>query len=195
MPWSNEQKQLTRERILESAVKLFSTRGFDNISINDVMKEAQLTHGAFYTHFSSKTELYTESITSTIKNSDSIKAHELDNCKNPNITQLLADYLDIEHIKQMTSPCPLAFLATDIATREKEVRIAYTQVYKNLISTLDKQSNSSPARRKRIHALSALMIGGVAISRALYDEQETLDLLDACREIGEELLSEGSVNA
>ncbi|MEW8026655.1 MAG: TetR/AcrR family transcriptional regulator [Candidatus Thiodiazotropha sp.] len=51
MPWSSEQKEITRERILESAVKLFSAYGFDNVTINDVMKEAQLTHGAFYEHF------------------------------------------------------------------------------------------------------------------------------------------------
>ena len=194
MPWSTDKKEITRNRILESAVKLFSTKGFDNVSIKDVMTKAQLTHGAFYAHFSSKIELYTESITSTIKHSSSIKAKEMDDCKNPNITQILADYLDIDHIQNMSSPCPLAFLATDIATREKEVRIAYTQVYKNLIATLDIQPNSS-SRRKRIHALSALMIGGVAISRALYDEQETLDLLNACREIGEELLDRSDIEA
>lgn len=128
MPWPTEQKQITHERIIESAVKLFSAHGFDSVSITDVMKDAQLTHGAFYAHFSSKQALYRKAITSAINNS--ALTQEVD------VSMLLADYLDINHVKQKTAPCPLAFLATDVATREKEVKIAYTDVYNNLINIL-----------------------------------------------------------
>lgn len=195
MPWPTEQKQMTRERILGSAVKLFSAHGFDNVSINDVMKEAQLTHGAFYAHFNSKRELYTNAITSATKNSALANTQEENGCKNLNVTKLLADYLNIDHVRQKTTPCPLAFLATDVATREEEVRTAYTKVYTNLITTLNKQLNHLPSRKTRIHALSALMIGGVAVARALSDEKVALDLLDACREYGEELLGEKNIEA
>jgi hypothetical protein len=61
-----------------------------------------------------------------------------------------------------------------------------------LITTLNKQLTHLPSRRKRIYALSALMIGGVAVSRALSDEQVALDLLGACKEYGEELLGENN---
>jgi TetR/AcrR family transcriptional regulator, transcriptional repressor for nem operon len=45
------------ERIVKEASRLFRERGFDNVTVVDVMKAAGLTHGAFYAHFGSKEEL------------------------------------------------------------------------------------------------------------------------------------------
>ena len=194
MPWSTEQKQITRNRILDSAVRLFSSRGFENVTINDLMKEAKLTHGAFYAHFSSKKDLYKEAITSATKNSMLAKAQENNNCKDLNLVNLLSVYLNIEHVQQKTPPCPLAFLAADVASREEDVRIAYTDVYKNLINVLNKKLDDSPSKKRRAFAISALMIGGVVISRALHDEEIIQTLLSACREYGEELLDTSPID-
>src|SRR4051812_16038571 len=49
-----------RERIVEVAGRLFRERGFDGIGVADLMKEAGLTHGGFYGHFSSKDALFAE---------------------------------------------------------------------------------------------------------------------------------------
>src|SRR6201991_1998371 len=45
------------ERIVKEASRLFRERGFENVTVGEVMKAAGLTHGAFYAHFSSKQEL------------------------------------------------------------------------------------------------------------------------------------------
>jgi TetR/AcrR family transcriptional repressor of nem operon len=45
------------ERIVKKAPRLFRERGFENVSVGEVMKAAGLTHGAFYAHFGSKEEL------------------------------------------------------------------------------------------------------------------------------------------
>src|SRR5580704_7626677 len=45
------------ERIVEEASRLFRERGFENVTVGEVMKAAGLTHGAFYAHFGSKQEL------------------------------------------------------------------------------------------------------------------------------------------
>src|SRR4026208_91721 len=52
--------RLFRARGLEAAAQLFRERGFDGIGVADLMKEAGLTHGWFYGHFSSKEELVAE---------------------------------------------------------------------------------------------------------------------------------------
>jgi len=44
-------------RILKEASRLFRERGFENVTVGEVMKAAGLTHGAFYAHFGSKQEL------------------------------------------------------------------------------------------------------------------------------------------
>jgi AcrR family transcriptional regulator len=62
MPYSPEHKQDTRERILESARRLFNSKGFSEFSIEEVMTHAGPTHGGFYRHFSGKDEVYAEAV-------------------------------------------------------------------------------------------------------------------------------------
>ena len=42
---------------MKEASRQFRERGFENVSVGEVMKAAGLTHGAFYAHFGSKEEL------------------------------------------------------------------------------------------------------------------------------------------
>ena len=51
-----------RAALLEAASGLFRERGFEGVSISDIAAAADLTHGAFYTHFSSKEALLTEAL-------------------------------------------------------------------------------------------------------------------------------------
>lgn len=44
----------TRERIVESAVRLFAQHGFTATSVQDIVVDAGVTKGAFYHHFDSK---------------------------------------------------------------------------------------------------------------------------------------------
>ena len=48
----------TRARIIESAIKLFSNRGYDTASVDDICAEAGMSKGAFYHHFESKQALF-----------------------------------------------------------------------------------------------------------------------------------------
>src|SRR5690349_3956519 len=63
---SHSKHEKIRERILDSATKLFNRRGFNAVSIDDVMGNAGLTRGSFYTYFSSKTDLYAQSVTRVV---------------------------------------------------------------------------------------------------------------------------------
>jgi len=53
-----QRSEETRTRILESSVKLFSTRGFNAASVDDICAEAGISKGAFYHHFESKQALF-----------------------------------------------------------------------------------------------------------------------------------------
>jgi AcrR family transcriptional regulator len=53
-----QRSEETRAKIIESAIKLFSTRGFNAASVDDICKEAGISKGAFYHHFKSKQELF-----------------------------------------------------------------------------------------------------------------------------------------
>jgi len=53
-----QRSEETRAKILESSVKLFSTRGFSAASVDDICEEAGISKGAFYHHFESKQALF-----------------------------------------------------------------------------------------------------------------------------------------
>ena len=52
------QAENSKKTILSVADRLFVTYGFSTVSINDICREAGLTKGAFYYHFTSKDDLY-----------------------------------------------------------------------------------------------------------------------------------------
>jgi hypothetical protein len=62
MPYSPKHKRDTREKILESARRLFNRDGYSGVSIGEIMTDAGLTHGGFYRHFSAKDELYAAAV-------------------------------------------------------------------------------------------------------------------------------------
>ncbi|MDX3574217.1 TetR family transcriptional regulator, partial [Streptomyces sp. ID05-47C] len=55
--YGREHKQATRQRIIETAGRRFKEDGIDGSGITALMKDAGLTNGAFYTHFTSKDDL------------------------------------------------------------------------------------------------------------------------------------------
>ena len=48
----------TRGKIIEAAIRLFSNRGFNSASVDDICAEAGVSKGAFYHHFESKQALF-----------------------------------------------------------------------------------------------------------------------------------------
>ena len=63
MSYPAEHRNLTKQKIVRSARRLFNRRGFDTVSIDDVMADAGLTRGSFYSYFESKGDLYAEAVT------------------------------------------------------------------------------------------------------------------------------------
>ena len=57
MRYPAEETAAKHERIVKEGSRLFRERGFENVTVAEVMKAAGLTHGAFYAHFASKEEL------------------------------------------------------------------------------------------------------------------------------------------
>ena len=53
-----QRSEETRTKILDSAVKLFSTRGYTAASVDDICTEAGISKGAFYHHFETKQALF-----------------------------------------------------------------------------------------------------------------------------------------
>jgi AcrR family transcriptional regulator len=48
----------TKNKIMETAFKLFLKKGFDNVSLSEILKESNITTGGFYYYFDSRETLF-----------------------------------------------------------------------------------------------------------------------------------------
>ena len=186
MPYPSTHKFKTRQRILSSAAKLFSQQGFEQISIDQVMADAGLTRGAFYNHFADKSALYAEALNYAAKHR--LSQYQQTLAFEHDLHVLVNSYLSYQHVKQTEIPCPLAFLVTDVSQRDPQVRQTYTHIFKGMLQRLRKFNPQQTNPENYLTALT-LMIGGVAISRALDDQDLILDLLQACKNTSLDLLA------
>lgn len=53
-----QRSEETRSRIMDSAIKLFSSHGYNKASVDNICAEAGISKGAFYHHFESKQALF-----------------------------------------------------------------------------------------------------------------------------------------
>jgi AcrR family transcriptional regulator len=55
-----DSRELTQQRLLDAAQKVFAKKGLDGASVEDIAAAAGYTRGAFYSNFASKSDLFIE---------------------------------------------------------------------------------------------------------------------------------------
>lgn len=182
MSYSKEHKQSSKKKILRSAYTLFSTKGFHAVTVDEVMQACSLTRGAFYAHFRSKSDLYSEALRFSATNSELAKKKPKEMSSKEWLGRLLDGYLSTEHVNG-EKPCPLAFLATDIASHDETAKIAYALTYKNMNKIIMNYAGTdAPCNEKDILSLTSMIIGAVAVSRMINDKSAVKNILASCRQ-------------
>jgi AcrR family transcriptional regulator len=55
-----EQRKLTRAKLIDAALRLFSTSGYEHATVDDISQAAGYSKGAYYFHFSTKDDILLE---------------------------------------------------------------------------------------------------------------------------------------
>jgi len=113
MPYPAEHRHLTKDKIVRSARRLFNRHGFDAVSIDDVIADAGLTRGSFYSYFDSKGDLYAETVTHILSEKQLLSSDgvNIDPRAVNNAAQFIRDYLSLEHFEDIDGSCPLIALS------------------------------------------------------------------------------------
>ena len=183
MPYKKEHKQKTREVILNSSFQLFATKGFGGVTIDELMSHCGLTRGAFYAHFTSKAELYRETLKYRANSTRLAKLKPETISNKQWLASLLDAYLSLEHVRgESTLSCPLAFLATDINMQDDTTQEAYADVYYDMNNAiLEYAKDYTDCSEEDILSVTAMMIGAIAIGRTLQNENSIKRLINSCR--------------
>src|SRR5256714_7207176 len=115
MRYPKDQKQATRQRILEAAGRRFKQDGIDGAGIAAVMSDAGLTNGAFYSHFRSKEDLVANVLADQLRAQR--ESFEASPAGRAGLEAFIRSYLSPEHRDQCAEGCPSAALIDEIARR------------------------------------------------------------------------------
>src|SRR5204862_1820581 len=108
MRYPKDQKQATRQRILDAAGRRFKQDGIDGAGIAAVMSDAGPTNGAFYAHFKSKEDLVANVL------ADHLRAQRQNFDSQPpdraGLEAFIRAYLSLEYREQRAVGCSSAAL-------------------------------------------------------------------------------------
>jgi TetR/AcrR family transcriptional repressor of nem operon len=183
---SREQFLENREKILEAASRLFRERGFDEVGVAEVMKEAGLTHGGFYGHFKSKDDLIAQA-TGGAARPFIEEWEQLVETEGPRALEAIARrYLGEAHLHAPGAGCQIAALGPEIARRNPQDRAGVTEGVKRIAAVLEKAAPGKTAaeRRRRALAAYASWVGAVVLARISDDEAFSREVREAVAEGG-----------
>ncbi|HZL27715.1 MAG TPA: TetR/AcrR family transcriptional regulator [Acidobacteriaceae bacterium] len=174
-----------KKKIVNSARKLFNRRGFDNVSLGEIMAGAGLTHGGFYSYFKSKSDLYAEVLACFFTDPEwknCWEGVEVDMASSQVGPQVVRAYLSRQHFEDVENSCPMVALPSDVSRSGKGAKRAFETVFAAMVDVLERSMPRGSAR-STAYATAALCVGGMVVARAVVDLTLADELRDACMEV------------
>lgn len=161
------------ELIVKEASRLFRERGFENVSVGEVMKAAGLTHGAFYAHFNSKQELQEAAVAYGQEVSRDLA--QSDGATKKGRRAYVERYLAARHRDNPGSGCTMATLGAEVARSTPELKATFERGLEEILA-------ASGGDRKEAIFQTAALLGGVVLARAVKDSGLSDEILESVRQ-------------
>ncbi|HEX3969385.1 MAG TPA: helix-turn-helix domain-containing protein [Edaphobacter sp.] len=191
MPYPVGHRARVEGKIVESARRLFNRHGFDNVSVQQIMSGAGLTHGGFYSYFRSKSELYIKVLGCFLTDPEwknMWEGVEVDMAATDAAAQVVRAYLSIQHFEDVENSCPMVALPTDVTRSSDEAKRAFENVFAAMVGVLERSvSEDNKQRRAKAQAMAALCVGGMVVARAMSSRVVADELRDACMAVALDL--------
>src|SRR4051812_23612276 len=162
-------RELSHERIVETAARAIRRGGFAGVGVADIMKEAGLTHGGFYAHFPSRDALLVEALDRAQLDSAGNAAHIVGNKRLGRASEfrkLVAAYLSEEHLAEAETGCVVAALVSEMPRQAAEVRDAAARSVRNLLAAV-RQALPAGHGTATAAAVASQMVGALQLARVL----------------------------
>jgi TetR/AcrR family transcriptional regulator, transcriptional repressor for nem operon len=183
MGHSKVSKANTHARLVESAAARFKERGVDGISLADLMKDLELTHGGFYKHFTSRDELVTEALELALAQSGRTMRDRLFGGDKPDVAGFVDFYLDESHRDGRAAGCAVAALVGDAPRKSAAVQAQFRKQIERNLETLGEALGPGSADESRATALLILsaLYGALTMARAVGDSPLSREVLRTVR--------------
>jgi TetR/AcrR family transcriptional regulator, transcriptional repressor for nem operon len=187
MPYPVGHRAKVKGKIIQSARRLFNLHGFDNVSIQQIMSGAGLTHGGFYSYFRSKSDLYTNVMGCFFTDpawKNRWEGVEVDMASSQAAAQVVKAYLSRQHFEDVENSCPMVALPTDVMRCGRDTKRAFETVFAAMVGVLERSvTDEKHHRRAKAQAVAALCVGGMVVARAIENRVVADELREACMSI------------
>lgn len=183
MTTTPSRKELSHDRIVTAAARAIRRGGFEGVGVADIMKEAGLTHGGFYAHFSSRNAMLAEAIDRAGQESAARLAQGIGVRKSRGASDLRAlveAYLSDRHLDDIEAGCPVAALASEVPRQAPEVKEASAQRVQSLLAMV-RSALPPDEPADSIAVIASQLVGALQLARALDDKAQGQALLKATR--------------
>jgi AcrR family transcriptional regulator len=180
--YPDDYKIRTRRRIIAAAGRRLKRDGIDGSGVATLMKDVDLTNGAFYAHFSSKNDLVATVVEDQMATQVALIEEALDD---PSALPRFVDgYLSIAHRDDPAAGCPSAALLDEIARSGPEVRHAYRAGVQRILDVVAAHLSAAhgvdpDTAWNRALGIYTILVATVQLSRAVDDPDISEDVLRA----------------
>lgn len=188
MGHSQIDKARNRERILESAAEQLREAGLEGVSIGELMKSANLTHGGFYGHFGSRDDLVAAALDKALTDGEASAVKAASAKGKRTLKSLANNYLSKTHRDSPRSGCAVSALAGDVARSSIRNRQIMSKHLENYFDNIRNAIGDEEATDLAMSVM-CMMVGAVTLSRVMSDPAMADKLLLVARktilELGE----------
>lgn len=177
-------KQVTHDRIVETAARAIRRAGFHGVGVADIMKEAGLTHGGFYAHFASRDALLCEALEragqdSAARMAQRAASRPMDGASA--FRTLVETYLSDRHLAAAENGCPVAALASEVPRQAPEVQAVAAARLRGLVARVHSAlPPGAPADTATV--VTGQLVGALQLARTLGDNADGKAWLAATRQ-------------
>ncbi len=180
MGHSQAEKARNRERILKAAAAQIRKNGLGSLGVVPLMRKVNLTHGGFYGHFASKSELVAEAVACALAAAEAAARAASEPAKPRRFAGMVRSYLSRAHRDNPESGCAIAALAGDVARADERSRATMAEHIESFIARVAEKLGDKDDTAATV-AVSAL-VGALTLSRAVTDPKRSDAILRTVRD-------------
>lgn len=171
MGHSKAEKAQSRKRILAAASTRIREAGLDGISVGDIMKSVNLTHGGFYGHFESRADLVAAALDQALIEGEKASAAHTGDRGSMTVKSIVNSYLSPAHRDHPSSGCAIPTLAGEVGRADAKVRTIMAEQLSRSFDAMEQALGDEAVDREQF-AVSAwsMMVGAMMLSRVLADD-------------------------
>lgn len=184
-------KEEKRKELLKASGALVKQSGFAATGVDALMQAAGVTSGAFYSHFSSKSDLLKALVESELQASRDMWAGNPHETAEEWVAFELDRYLNMGHVKHPEAGCVLPSLGAEIARADLSVRELCERELLKGQQVLAKCLGSE----ELAWAFLCQLVGAILLARALPTESTQRMIIESSKRILKEAIARAPVVA